>query len=237
MLLSAHMNNGYNGLIRRCAKVRLKSTAAVCAVIAAAAFATTAAAKVAAAPLLNSQAEAFLSARDAIRVGDAGRLARIAPQVKGYPLEPYLQYWQVSYRLEDRSPEEVRGWQGRGNWRHDAWQPQPHWEDHKARRWKAEHRNWTQRGGYGGYLIPDPQFSLHFGMPNAFRIGARPQVSQGYPRFWYEGFWIQIVDPWPEAWRDDWYQTDDVYIEYDMDGYYLFNRRHPGVGLALAISL
>jgi len=57
---------------------------------------------------VNGKAEAFLMSRDAIRVGDSAKLARLAPQVRGYPLEPYLQFWQVRYRLEDRSPEELR---------------------------------------------------------------------------------------------------------------------------------
>lgn len=31
--------------------------------------------------------------------------------------------------------------------------------------------------------------------------------------------------------------TDDVYIECGGDGYYLFNRRYPGVGIAVSISM
>lgn len=42
-----------------------------------------------------------------------------------------------------------------------------------------------------------------------------------------------LVDPWPEYWSDDWYATD-VYVDYD-DGYYLCNRRHPGVGIAITV--
>jgi soluble lytic murein transglycosylase len=53
-------------------------------------------------------AEAFLQARDAIRVGDSGKLARMTTLVADYPLQPYLDYWLVRHRLEDRSPDEVR---------------------------------------------------------------------------------------------------------------------------------
>jgi hypothetical protein len=35
----------------------------------------------------------------------------------------------------------------------------------------------------------------------------------------------------------DWYEADDVYIVYARDGYYLFNRRHPGAGFAASISM
>ncbi len=63
----------------------------------------------AAAKAAANPAEAFLMAKESIRVGDAGKLARLAPQLKGYPLEPYLEYWQVGYRLQERSVEDIRG--------------------------------------------------------------------------------------------------------------------------------
>ncbi len=61
----------------------------------------------------------------------------------------------------------------------------------------------------------------------------------GYPRFQYGGFSFMLVDPWPASWSEDWYATDDVYVDYDdyNDGYYLYNRRHPGFGLALTVVM
>ena len=59
----------------------------------------------------------------------------------------------------------------------------------------------------------------------------------GYPRFQYEGYWISAVDPWPEYWGNDWYDTDDVYVNYADNGYYLYNRRYPTApGIAISIS-
>jgi hypothetical protein len=58
----------------------------------------------------------------------------------------------------------------------------------------------------------------------------------GYPRFSYGGFWFLLVDPWPGSWAENWYSTDDVYIDY-ADGYYLCNRTYPGVRLAITVSL
>ena len=52
--------------------------------------------------------QAVLEARDAFRVGDAAKLARAAQSVGGHVLEPWVSYWQLRQRLEDRSPEEVR---------------------------------------------------------------------------------------------------------------------------------
>ncbi len=62
-------------------------------------------------------------------------------------------------------------------------------------------------------------------------------VVGGYPRFQYGGLWFSMVDPWPEYWSRSWYETDDVYVDYVNDGYYMYNRSHPGVGIAINVSL
>jgi hypothetical protein len=58
----------------------------------------------------------------------------------------------------------------------------------------------------------------------------------GYPRFQYDGYWVTFVDPWPETWAPTWYQTDDVYLDYTDDGYYVYDRMHSGMGIAVTIS-
>ena len=50
----------------------------------------------------------FLAAREAFRVGNAARLEKHAARLKGHLLEPYVAYWQLSMRLEQAAPEEVR---------------------------------------------------------------------------------------------------------------------------------
>lgn len=62
-------------------------------------------------------------------------------------------------------------------------------------------------------------------------------VVGGYPRFQYQGYWFSAVDPWPEYWGNDWYDNDEVYVNYVDNGYYLYNRRYPGVGIAINISM
>jgi hypothetical protein len=71
-----------------------------------------------------------------------------------------------------------------------------------------------------------------------FRISGRPfMVHGGYPRFQYEGYWITLLHPWPEYWSNDWYDNDDVYVDYGNDGYYMYNRRFPEAAIAISISL
>jgi hypothetical protein len=115
--------------------------------------------------------------------------------------------------------------------------PRDVWQGHRAQHWQHEHHTWRERGGYRGYRIPEDRFRAHFGRGHWFRVHSVPIiVVDGYPRFQYGGFWFSMVDPWPEYWARTWYETDDVYVDYVNDGYYLYNRRHPGVAIAVNVS-
>src|SRR5579872_4783396 len=95
------------------------------------------------------------------------------------------------------------------------------WQEHRSQRWDSDDR-------YRGY----------FGRDHGFRIYGLPfLVVGGYPRFQYQGYWISLVDPWPENWGNDWYDNDDVYVTYVDNGYYMYNRRYPNVGIAISISM
>ena len=111
------------------------------------------------------------------------------------------------------------------------------WQEHRSQRWDSDHRNWQQRGGYRGYRVPDNRYRVYFGPEHSFRIGGLPfLVVGGYPRFQYNGYWISAVDPWPQYWGENWYDDDDVYVTYVDNGYYMYNRRYPGAGVAISIS-
>lgn len=110
------------------------------------------------------------------------------------------------------------------------------WPSRRARNWETEHRSWQQRGGYTGYHLPTARYQNSFGPNHGFRMFSyQLQMMGGYPRFQYGGMWISVMDPWPEYWSNDWYGTDDLYIEFFGGGYYLRNRRHPGDRIAIAI--
>jgi hypothetical protein len=112
------------------------------------------------------------------------------------------------------------------------------WQEHRAQHWQSEHRDWQQRGGYNGYRIPQDRYTGHFGPSHAFRIYSYPvTVVGGAPRFQYGGFYFNVVDPWPEYWPNDWYQNDDVYVDYSGDGYYLHNRRYPHDRIAISVDV
>lgn len=113
------------------------------------------------------------------------------------------------------------------------------WNEHRAHQWEMQHRTWKQRGGYNGYHIPDIYYRSHYGPGHWFRVYTLPfMIVTGIPRFQYGGYWFGLVDPFPEYWGPYWYQTDDCYIVWEPDGYYLFNRRYPGrPGIAIIVIL
>jgi uncharacterized protein YxeA len=112
------------------------------------------------------------------------------------------------------------------------------WQDHRAQSWKTEHRTWKQRGGYNGYRVPQKNFSVFFGRNHGFSIHTlNYKMYGGYPSFEYNGFWFSVVDPWPEYWSGNWYENDDVYIDYTGGGYYLYNRRYPRDRIAVNFYL
>ena len=90
------------------------------------------------------------------------------------------------------------------------------------------------RRGYGGYYIPQASFGLYFGVGHRFRIGTQPVIVEGYPQFQYGGYTFILVDPWPQDWAENWYDTSDLYIAYD-NGYYLYNQMYPGEAVAIAV--
>jgi hypothetical protein len=136
-----------------------------------------------------------------------------------------------------RTQQQARTWQLNKGWAQNGASPgHATFQQNRAQNWATDHRNWVQRGGYGGYYVPQDRFSISFGSQHPFRLNTRPVIYQGYPRFEYGGFSFLMVDPWPEYWSDSWYRYDDVYIDYDS-GYYLYDRRDPQVRLAITITL
>ncbi len=87
----------------------------------------------------------------------------------------------------------------------------------------VEHRQEVRR-------IDDAHFRAHFGHDHHFAIRHVTLVG-GRPHFAYGGYNFEIVDAWPHAWS----YNDNCYIDFVDGGYFLFNLRHPGVRIAVAI--
>jgi len=112
-------------------------------------------------------------------------------------------------------------------------------QQRRASNWGADHRDWRSRGGYVGFRIPDARFGLYFGRAHYFHLWGLPMVYVGgYPEFQYQGYWFELLDPVPPDLAPDWYQSDQVYIDWDPDygGYYLYDASHPDERLAVEIA-
>src|ERR1700674_3187131 len=132
---------------------------------------------------------------------------------------------QQNNSVQQRSPAQVH-------------QQQVAWQGDRANSWQSQHRTWQQRGGYNGYRVPDDRFRSYYGQNHGFRIYSLPvRYVGGHRRFQYGGYWFSLIDPWPEYWSSDWYDSDDVYVDYYGDGYYLYNRRYPGDRIAISFYL
>jgi len=82
--------------------------------------------------------------------------------------------------------------------------------------------------------IPDPKFKASFGRQHGFKVNQVIQqttVVPGQTQFLYSGYTFVILDPWPA----EWLFTDDCYIDYVDDDYFLFDAFHPGIRVALFV--
>ncbi len=82
--------------------------------------------------------------------------------------------------------------------------------------------------------IPDPKFKANFGRQHSFKVNQvihQTTIVSGQTQFVYSGYTFIILDPWPA----EWLFTDDCYIDYVDDDYFLFDPFHPGIRVALFV--
>jgi|SRR5450432_328311 len=114
--------------------------------------------------------------------------------------------------------------------------------DHgQAERGQADHAQ-SQRGddaqkrqGGKSARVPDEQFRAKLGHQHSFKVNrvvTQTRVVPNQTQFVYEGYAFVFLDPWPA----DWMFTDDCYIDYVDDQYFLFDPFHPEIRVALVIA-
>lgn len=80
--------------------------------------------------------------------------------------------------------------------------------------------------------IPDDKFRSNFGKEHVTVIN-RTTIVEGRPSFQFGGYWFGISDAWPVGWA----YSDQVYVDYIDGEYFLFNMLHPGVRVALIVTM
>jgi hypothetical protein len=84
--------------------------------------------------------------------------------------------------------------------------------------------------------IPDEKFKANFGHQHTFTVTRVIQTTTIVPNqttFVYGGYNFMFLDPWPAGWL----MTDMVYIDFIDGEYFLLDAMHPGVQVALFVSL
>ncbi len=114
-------------------------------------------------------------------------------------------------------------------------QAKPEGQEHPKMQGARDHQGQARGGharpaGKGGH-IPDDKFRAHFGQSHHF--SAKTVIVQGQPQFQYGGYTFEFIDAWPV----DWAYTDDVYVDYIDDDYYLIDLLHPGVRIVLFVVM
>jgi len=82
--------------------------------------------------------------------------------------------------------------------------------------------------------IPDQKFRASFGHEHHFtvnRIINTTTIVPNQTQFVISGFTFVFLDPWPV----DWAFTDDCFIDFVDDDYFLFDALHPGIRVALFV--
>jgi hypothetical protein len=83
--------------------------------------------------------------------------------------------------------------------------------------------------GHGEHgRIANAHYDSRFGRDHSFHVNRR---DYDHRRFQYGGYAFGFIDPWPVNWG----YSDDVYVVYTDDGYYMYNHAHPGLRISLNI--
>lgn len=92
----------------------------------------------------------------------------------------------------------------------------------------------TQRPVGKSAHIPDSQFKTNFGRSHTFtvnRVITTTTVVPNQTQFVFSGFTFVFLDPWPA----DWLFTDECFIDFVDEQYFLFDVLHPGTRVALFV--
>lgn len=108
---------------------------------------------------------------------------------------------------------------------HDDWNKHDHRREHGG-----HYQRYVGHEEHNRRRIPEEHFRAHFGRDHWFRIN-RPVVVAGHPRFQYDGYWFGFAQPLPPGWR----YTDQTYVDYVDNNYYLLSPAHPGIRIAINI--
>ena len=172
----------------------------------------------------NPKTEAKPAPPDRAKPADRKDEARPAQEPQRQPEDRRTQ------EQENRRQDATRGQQEQEKQQHDRGGEVRN--DERREQQQTAHRDNDRSGGGRPHgRIPDDRFHANFGREHHFRIGQRPVIVEGAPRFQYGGYWFELAQPWPT----DWVYTDDFYIDYLDGDYYMYDPRFPAVRILVYV--
>jgi len=137
---------------------------------------------------------------------------------------------------ENKAPRQGRDQQGQPAKPEKQETPKPSKEQLQGK--QEQHGQSAQKGPANSNVksahIPDAKFKADFGRQHSFtanRVIIQTTIVPRQTQFVASGVTFVFLDPWPSAWLF----TDECYIEYVDDEYFLFDDLHPGVRVALLV--
>jgi len=76
--------------------------------------------------------------------------------------------------------------------------------------------------------ISEERYHAHFGNEHGFRVKKR---DYRHRRFEYGGYNWTFVEAWPFGWN----YNDNLYVDYDDGGYWLYNSNRDGARISINI--
>ena len=131
--------------------------------------------------------ERFLAARDAVRAGDRAKLERIAPELSGYELEAYVDYWRLLLDLQTVDPASVRDFLARHEKSYIAEKLRADWLKLQGRK-----QQWAEFDAeYPALTQPDQDLSC---------LSLQSRRASGDTRIYEEAMplWLNLIEP-PES--------------------------------------
>ncbi len=131
-----------------------------------------------------NQDERFLAARDAFRLGERSKLESIAPELKGYELEAYVDYWRLLADLKDADPERVGNFLRRNEKTYVAEKLRSEWLKHLGKKQK-----WSEFDAEYAKLEQPEQDMLCYALQSRRARDDASMLDEAAP------LWLTLLEP------------------------------------------
>ncbi|WP_319242161.1 transglycosylase SLT domain-containing protein [uncultured Propionivibrio sp.] len=129
----------------------------------------------------------FLAARDAVKAGDKAKLERIAPELQGYELEAYVDYWRLGVDLGNADPAVIKAFLQRNDKTYIADKLRGDWLRQLGKR-----QQWADFDAEFPALVQPDQELACYALQSRRLRGDASMLDEAQP------LWLNLIEP-PEG--------------------------------------